>query len=275
MAKYSLVWLASYPKSGNTWVRSFFTALLKKESFDINNLDYSEFYADKNLFQKLVKKDVSTFGESELESERRKVLDFYIRTKPTPYLMKIHDRFSYSVHDSLPVFQTNFPTAAIYIFRNPLDITLSFSRYLGISIDEIIERYICKPGSTIFMNNRFPRTIGTWDEHFNSWHEQKSIPTHFVRYEDLKLNTHQTFKEMLTFMGMEYSDEEITDAIRQTDFNLLKNMEEEKGFRESLIPKVPFFHTGKINQGELTLTPAQIEKINAINKKAIEMYGNS
>ncbi len=272
MSKYKLIWLASYPKSGNTWVRSFFTALLKKEDFNINNLDYNELYADKALFQKLVPKDISTYNDLELEALRRKFLNFYVQTRKAPYLQKIHDQFSYSVHDGLPVFHTQFPTAAIYIVRNPLDIAISFSRYLGISVDEVIERYLCRSGSRILMNNLFPRVIGTWEEHFNSWNQQKTLPVHLVRYEDLKLNPHLAFKAMIAFMGLAFSDEDITAAIRQTDFSLLKAMEEEKGFKESLLRDVPFFHTGEINQGKRKLTPAQIEKIYDRNKKAQEMY---
>ncbi|WP_259013971.1 sulfotransferase domain-containing protein [Emticicia fluvialis] len=272
MTKYKLVWLASYPKSGNTWVRSFFTALLKNEDFNINSLDFDELYANKSLLQKLVQRDISTFNDFELEALRRKFLDFYAQTREAPYLQKIHDQFSYSVHDNLPVFHSQHPTAVIYIMRNPLDVTLSFSRYLDIRPDEIIDRYICKSGSTIYMDNYFPRVIGTWDEHFYSWYNQKMLPVHLVKYEEMKLNPHKAFKEMINFLGLDFSDEAFGQAINKTDFNSLKKMENEQGFREKLLSHVPFFHTGEPNQGKINLTENQIEKIFSINNKAAEIY---
>ncbi|UTA68756.1 sulfotransferase domain-containing protein [Emticicia sp. 21SJ11W-3] len=272
MTKYKLVWLASYPKSGNTWVRSFFTALLKNEDFNINSLDFDELYANKTLLQKLVQRDISTFNDFELEALRRKFLNFYVQTRKAPYLQKIHDQFSYSVHDNLPVFHTQHPTAVIYIMRDPLDVTLSFSRYLGISPDEIIDRYICKSGSTIYMDNYFPRVIGTWEEHFYSWFNQAMLPVHFVKYEEMKLNPNKAFKEMINFLGLDFSDEAIAQAINKTDFNSLKKMETAHGFKEKLVPNVPFFHTGEVNQGKKKLTRNQIEKIYSINNKAAKKY---
>nr|WP_299421162.1 sulfotransferase domain-containing protein [uncultured Emticicia sp.] len=272
MAKYDLIWLASYPKSGNTWLRCFFSALFYEEKIDLNNLAFDEVFANQAMFSSLVKKDMADFNEYQLAIERRKVLDFYLKTKPSPYLLKIHDNYTLSAYDDLPIFHTNRPTAAIYIVRNPFDLTISFSRYLGISIDEIIERYVCKTGATIFMNNRFPRQIGTWQEHLMSWKEQTKIPVIFVRYEDLKMYPYQNFKKILSFLSLDFTEDKIREAIKKSDFNTLKQMESSSGFRERLLADVPFFHSGEIDKGAKELNYTQKQKIKDQNQEAMEMF---
>ncbi|MFN3784608.1 MAG: sulfotransferase domain-containing protein [Spirosomataceae bacterium] len=273
MAKYDLIWLASYPKSGNTWLRCFFSALLFKEKLDLNNLEFNEVFANKGLFSLLVKKNITDFDEQQLERERRKVLDFYLKTKPSPYLLKIHDKYTISSYDNLPIFHTNRPKAAIYIVRNPFDVALSFSRYLGVTIDEIIDRYVCKTGATIYMNQRFPRQIGTWQEHLMSWKEQTEIPVIFVRYEDLKINPYQNFKKILSFLELDFSEDKIQDAIRKSDFNTLKCIESIGGFRERLLENVPFFHSAEIDRGAKKLSSTQQKKILHQNQDAMKSFG--
>ena len=273
MAKYDLAWLASYPKSGNTWLRSFFSALCNRGNFDINKLEFNEIFADKYLFSLLVKKNISDFDEHQLEIERRRLLDFYLKTKKLPYLLKIHDQFKISSHDNLPIFHTQIPTTAIYIIRNPFDVTLSFSRYLGISIDEIIDNYVCKAGSTIYMDNRFPRQIGTWQEHVMSWKQQNEIPVKFIRYEDLKAKPYESFRGLLSFLELEFPENEINDAIDKSDFKKLKKMERNEGFRERLLKDVPFFFTGETLEGEKNLTQAQKKRIINNNLEAMSIFG--
>ena len=273
MAKYDLIWLASYPKSGNTWLRCFFSALLYEEKLDLNNLEFNEIFSNENIFSVLVKKNIADFNEYELELERRKVLDFYVKTKPSPYLLKIHDKYSLSSSDDLPVFHTNRPTAVIYIVRNPFDVTLSFSRYLGISVDEIIDRYVCKVGSTIFMNHRFPRQIGTWQEHLLSWKDQTKIPVIFVRYEDLKMNPYQNFKKILSFLEQDFTEDRIWEAIKKSDFNALKQMESKEGFRERLLTDIPFFHSAEIDEGGKELSFSQKQKITFHNQEGMKFFG--
>jgi hypothetical protein len=273
MAKYDLIWLASYPKSGNTWLRCFFSALFYEEKFDLNNLEFNEVFANQAVFSLLVKKKISNFDEYRLELERRKVLDFYLKTKPSPYLLKIHDKYTLSSYDDLPIFHTKQPTAAIYIVRNPFDVTLSFSRYLGVSVDEIIDRFVCKSGATIFMNQRFPRQIGTWQEHLMSWKEQNEIPVIFIRYEDLKMNPYQNFKNILSFLELDFTEDKIRDAIKKSDFNSLKRMENMDGFRERLLADVPFFHSAEIGKGANDLSNTQQQKILDQNQDAMFFFG--
>lgn len=273
MAKYDLIWLASYPKSGNTWLRCFFSALFYEEKLDLNNLEFSEVFANKDLFSLLVKKNITDFDEQQLETERRKVLEFYLKTKQSPYLLKIHDKYTLSFYDDMPIFHTNRPTAVIYIVRNPFDVTLSFSRYLGVNVDEIIDRFVCKSGATIFMNQRFPRQIGTWQEHLMSWKEQTEIPVIFVRYEDLKINPYQNFKKILSFLELDFSDDKIEDAIKKSDFNTLKHMENMEGFRERLLTDVPFFYSAEIDKGAKELSSTQQQKIIVQNQDTMKSFG--
>ncbi len=272
MTKYDLIWLASYPKSGNTWLRCFFSALFYEQDFDLNNLEFDEVYANQAIFSMLVKKNIAYFDEYNLEIERRKVLDFYLKTKPSPYLLKIHDKYTLSAYDDLPIFHTNRPTAIIYIVRNPFDLTISFSKYLGLSVDEIINRYVCKTGATVFMDHRFPRQIGTWQEHLMSWKEQTEIPVIFIRYEDLKMNPYQNFKKILSFLSLDFTEEKIREAIKKSDFNTLKQMESMGGFRERLLADIPFFHSGEIDKGAKELSYTQKQKIKDQNQEAMEMF---
>jgi hypothetical protein len=273
MEKYNLIWLASYPKSGNTWVRTFLTALTHKGELNLNELDYNEIYSEKDFFKKFVRKDPEKFTARELETERRKLLHFFCKTRAAPLFMKLHDSFITSSFDDLPQFHSGLPTGAIYIIRNPLDVAVSFARYLGISIDDVISRYICQPGATILMKNRFPREIGTWARHVESWKNQSVIPTLFVKYEDLTNSPLATFREIIKFSGLNFSDEAISEAIQKSAFKVLKSKEAEKGFHEKLVQEIPFFHTGESDQWKKELTESQVERISVINRSSMKMFG--
>ena len=79
--KYNLIWLASYPKSGNTWLRIFLTTLLSNDSYlDLNHLKFSEIYSDASFFKKFYKKDITNFSPEALEKARANLLYFFAQT---------------------------------------------------------------------------------------------------------------------------------------------------------------------------------------------------
>src|ERR1700679_2432595 len=136
----AIVWLASYPKSGNTWMRAFLHNLMRNpnESYDINRLtDLTLGESQTFWFKKLDPRSPLEYSNEEVMALRQPVQEMITRTSPDSVFVKTHNALMTVYGHELAV---NALTAgAIYIVRNPLDVTISYSHHLGKTIDEMID----------------------------------------------------------------------------------------------------------------------------------------
>ena len=272
------VWLASYPKSGNTWFRLFLMALLNEAEVDINDVGTDGSFPKKNLMENVLDLDSDLLRPSQIAQYQRLTFEHLSKTTKKPLYLKIHDTFTFSETDGLPLIPENASNIAIYLIRNPLDVTLSLANHAGFTVDKTIDKLICNHKGKIghkrnSADSQFYQPLGTWAMHVASWLERPSFPVHFVRYEDLKTQPFETFKAAVVAMGLEVTDEQIKKAIEATEFEKLKKQEEERGFVERHIPTAPFFHKGQVGRWKEELTAEQIEKIRAVNEHMMRRFG--
>jgi len=269
--KKNIYWLASFPKSGNTWFRIFLANYLSNSDkpISINEIGTGTIASSRVLFD-----DVSALASSELLQEEIDVLraeiykEFSNELKQTSY-NKVHD--SYSLLNGKPMFPTEISAGVIYFVRNPLDVVLSYANHSSIDIDKSI-KLINNNKHTLAkskkgLNNQLQQTLGSWSQHVASWTEQKEIPVLVMRYEDMLDDTYNVFKKALDFINLDFDERKFVKAIENSSFKLLSELEEKEGFKEKPIKTDKFFKTGKSGKWKDVLNKNQIKLIEKNNRE--------
>jgi hypothetical protein len=249
-----LVWLASYPKSGNTWMRVLLHNLMagSPEPADINVLWHEETLVGRWRFGDDMLVDSDLLHWRELESLRPLHCDFVADTLKTAFFYKTHDRFTGRAGQ--PVLGTR-ARAALYLVRDPRDVAISLSHHAGISLDRAIAVMMDEAresGGGIQV--RYLQ--GDWAGHVSGWTGQDLIPTKIVRYEDLRSDTVAAVTEALTFLGGTGTEAEIERAVVHSRLSELQRQEAARGFREAR-PGQRFFRSGRIGEWREVLTASQ------------------
>ena len=270
--KKQIVWLASYPKSGNTWFRSFLTVLLNEKEIDLNKMATDGIFSSKNYVENILDLNSDYLSRQQIELYQRIAFCHLSATSKKRLFIKIHDAFTCSKVDALPLVPEKPTQMAIYILRNPLDVALSLANHIGKSAEKAIEKYIINPSGGLD-NDQFHQPLRTWSMHVESWLDKPSFPVHFMRYEDMKERPFETFKAAIQAIGLEVSEAQIQFAIEETKFEKLQKKEQEKGFKENQNPTSNFFFKGQIGRWKEELSKGQIEKIRAINEPMMRHFG--
>ena len=251
MSKKNVIWLASYPKSGNTWFRVFLTNLLYEtiDPANINDLAEASISSSRKVFDDYTGLSSSDLSFDEIDNLRPEV--YKIQSDETNDLLfkKVHDKF-YLVEKNKPLFPPEISLGVIYLIRNPLDVLVSFAYHSAKPVNNMISILnnphfaFCDKNDKL--QNQLRQIIGTWSDHVQSWTEQKQIPVLVIRYEDMILDTFETFKKAVRFLKIDKNDEQIKTAIHKSDFKILSEQEKENGFKEKMIKSKSFFRKGKI-----------------------------
>ena len=262
----NIIWVASYPKSGNTWMRSLLANIiyLKDSDFNFEILKRITDFDTLTNYSFLKEEIIKDRGLEKLEN----ISKYWIKAqknfnlKGEKKLFKTHaSNLSY-----LGNAYTNNETAkgAIYIIRDPRDVVISYSNHLNKSIDETIK--IIQKDNTITYShkNNFPVLMSRWDYHIMSWFNLKS-PKIFIQYEHMLDNTEMIIKILVKFLNEHLSynititDNSIKKIIENTNFEKLKEKEKTEGFPEASKNSV-FFRKGIKNQWQDILSSNQ-EKV--------------
>ena len=270
-----VVWLASYPKSGNTWMRTFLWAFQNKGPLNLNRMNTGGIFSGKSVIENSLDLNSDFLYQHEIEEFQTTAHDYLFENLTNPRFIKIHDAYTFSRWTSKPIVPLKSNHLVIYIVRNPMDVAPSFANHSSTDNASIIEKQINNPdGSLVKIKPRattqFHQLMGSWSMHVNSWSDQTVAPVHLVRYEDMSADPFNTFKEILEKIGLEYTDEQILATIKRTDFKEIKKLEEEQGFREKPNPDNSFFQTGKVGRWKDELTQEQIQSICTIHEQTMK-----
>jgi aryl sulfotransferase len=273
-----IVWLASYPKSGNTWFRAFLTALLNpgNPDIDINNLYPTTIASSRQLFDEMA--GVSSADLSHEEIERLRPLAYRQNAVESDEMIyhKIHDAWTL-LPEGNPMFPADVTKAVVYFIRNPLDIAVSFAHHLSTGLDKTIT-IMNNPGyafcyRTDRLHNQLRQKLLTWSGHVKSWTDDSGLPVLVLRYEDMKVNTVETFTRAVSFLGLNAAPAEIETALEQSSFNRLKQQEEEKGFIEKSARSASFFRKGIVGDWWNVLSQEQVKHIISAHREVMERFG--
>jgi len=271
----ALIWLASYPKSGNTWMRSFLHNLFRnaQEPVDINELtDFclgesaSPWYARHVPGGKL-----EELSDLDLAGLRPLVHRDFTMVFPDSVFVKTHNYLGDWL--GVPLHTMEVTAGGIYVLRNPLDVVISVSHHFGETIDEAIEHLANDTFSTGDIKTHVPEIHRSWSTHVRSWTEKPSPQLLIVRYEDLLLRPRKHFKIVANFLGLNPPPERLERAIRNSSFKALKRLEKEKGFKEKSDKADAFFREGRAEQWRELLTPTQVRRVIADHHEQMDRFG--
>lgn len=272
-----VVWLASYPKSGNTWMRTFLWALQNKGPINLNRLSTGGIFSAKHVLEHALDVNADWLHPSEIDTYQRLAYAHHFAESKNQRILKIHDAYTMSEWDGLPRIPLSPDHLVVYIVRNPIDVVPSFANHSSTDYDRIIYKSLNNPKGGLSMKsgwgNQFAQPMGSWSMHVESWLNQKVAPVHLVRYEDMKSDPFATFKGVVTAMELSYSDDEIQNAIDRTRFETIKKLEEKQGFREKANPDSSFFFHGRVGRGKEVLNPEQIDKVVKMHSQTMKKLG--
>jgi hypothetical protein len=268
-----LIWLASYPKSGNTWLRAFLHNLMRNanEPHDINRLtDFTLSDAQMRWYQLFDPRPGPDISKEEIAALRPRMHEAMTRAHGDSVFVKTHNAL---VEDRGTAMITMEHTAgAIYVVRNPLDVAISHSHHYAITIDESIKA-IGTPGlQTMNEEIHCYERYGSWSENVMSWTHQPNPALHVIRYEDMLTKPHKTFAGVAGFLGLKPSRDRLDKAIKLSSFKVLREQEKRHGFIERTAKAEWFFREGRAGQWRSVLTPQQIEAITSVHSEQMARF---
>lgn len=228
-----ITWLASYPKSGNTWLRMLLEAYRCNGRLDINNVRISSSDGSASVIQAVSPIPLDPLAlEGELLLRPAALLNLKAAYR-SPFYVKTH-----FCNLTWPLCPPNIPAQftckAIYVVRDPRSVLPSFAKYFAHSLPVAADmmndtaRVIGEPDP---MHCRV--WISSWSNHVASWLAEDKFPLHVVKFEDIATDPGKELREVLTFLEWDVDDERIERAVEATELSRLRKAEQEHGFVEN------------------------------------------
>lgn len=268
------MWVASYPKSGNTWVRAFLHNLLRdaRVPADINSLH--EFFlgdTDAKWYQQFTDKPYDQLTKAEQAALRRQVHTLLTRRSPDTVFVKTHHFLGEDC--DVPLISMDQTVGAIYILRNPLDVVLSVQHHYGMTLDTAIEFMACNDAHAGGGGGHVHQVLTSWSNHVRSWTQTASPWLLVLRYEDLLMNPQKSFGRLVRFLGIKPPRDRVKRAIKFSSFKVLRAQEDRHGFHERSDKAEHFFRSGKAGQWKTVLTSDQVARIVDQQREQMERFG--
>lgn len=273
-----IVWIASYPKSGNTWTRAFLHNLIRILAGDgggaqkINEMnEYSTWDISAETYKEFLDRDPREADRAEIARIRPRVQEKIAEQADGLSFVKTHNALM--MDRGVATINSSVTSGAIYIVRNPLDVAISFAHHMGRTIDHAID-FMARPGAETAVSERSVHEVyGSWSEHVHSWTRKPNRAVHIMRYEDMIADPKATFGKLARHLLMRPAEAQLAEAIELSSFERLQKQEAEGGFKER--PKVSkqFFRKGETGQWKTALTQGQIERIIAAHHVQMRRFG--
>ena len=254
-----IVWLASYPKSGNTYLRIFLSHYLfsNNDKIDFNNLEKIPKFESRDTFSKVIDFNNSQnfiYYKHCIEVQEKLIK----KLKQNDLLFKTHHFYgNLNGYNFTNIKNTK---AFVYLVRDPREIVVSYASHSDISIKAQLKMFL--------LNNEINRdgyeTKVNWSLSYKSWRSFKGVPSIFVKFEDLIDDPINSFSSIVFFLSnfidIKFDPERIKNIVSLIEFKNLQKEELIKGFNESISNK-KFFKSGKKDTWKKILNKNQINKI--------------
>ncbi len=278
-----IFWIASYPKSGNTWLRSLLSSYYfsKDGFFDQKLLEHIGQFPEKKYF-------IGFDYDSSIITDTSK---FWISAQKR--INQDNKLSFFKTHNVLGSINGNKFTdlkntiGCIYIIRDPRNVITSLKNHYEIKDEEAL-KFMINEKKFIYdyrSKNDYGdfQFISSWEKNYKSWYNQSKFPVKLIKYENLYNNTFNVFKDLIEFIERttnsknDFDKKKAQNAIQSCSFEKLKKIEKKDGFSESILSKsgskkIPFFHLGPANNWKKILSKEfQIELNLIFNKNLKEL----
>jgi len=274
----NIVWLVSYPKSGNTWFRMFLANYLGNtmQPIPLEEIESANISSDAIEFEEIIGLNPFELTPDEVDLFRPdwyRIQSMRVESAGVTCFKKTHDAYIINGNGE-PIFPEEVSRCAIYFVRNPMDVCVSYANHSAGDINKklclLLKEEAFVAGSR---RGQLRQKLLSWGSHIKSWQSQTLIPMQIVRYEDMLRDPFVAFGSILTFLGLEYDEKRLGRAILNSDFKLLQQMEQENGFREKMQKCKNFFWKGKIGNYREYLSEDQIKRIVEYNCDTMKQFG--
>lgn len=263
-ARDGIYLLASYPKSGNTWVRIMLESWYADgQAVDINKLGRTLGIMTQELFETVLDLSPGDLTLEETNRARPALARLLAREIDKVEWYKTHDANLPAPGAAEPPFPAETLRGVVLIVRDPRDVAPSLANHSGSSIDDVItqmanvDRMIARMGA----GAQVPQLVSSWSRFQESWLDA-DVPLLPVRYEDLSKDPANCLRAILDFAGLAGENDRIQRTVDSTRFEILQRQEREQGFREySPKAREAFFRLGRAGGWRESLTSAQVERL--------------
>lgn len=263
-------WLASYPKSGNTWLRMFMTAYSSHGRVDINTAGVTTSDTLAPFLQMACAVPHSALTNCDIVHLRPAMLVNMLSLYPRrPLYVKTHT--VNATIDGIPLVSPAYTMGATYLIRDPRDICVSYADHLGKTFDAAID-VMANPTAGIGDAHCIRTVVSRWDMHVNSW-AASPMKIGVLKYEDLLENPYKHFTGMIHHMSIHFDKSHVYYGVGASTFKSLRGQEDESGFREKTVHQEKFFRRGTAGGWKDVLSKKQSGRIEKEFGSTMERFG--
>ena len=269
----NIVWLASYPKSGNTWLRIFLANYLFNSDRpmpvnDIHRIALGD--ALLGAYRKVAKRPVNPADEARMLALRPAVLKAIAADKADITLVKTHNQHT-RVH-GMQLIPASLTRLAVYLVRNPLDLVLSYADHYGMLVATAAEAISAPSNQIVPDATNVVQYLGNWSEHVSGWTRTRDFPVLTLRYEDIEDAPTAAFAKVLRRMRVPVEGARLERAIRFSSFDELRKQEDRFGFVERSRHAERFFRSGESGRWRDELPEAVAERICTRHERVMKRF---
>lgn len=269
--------LASYPKSGNTWMRALLTNYLSgdDEPASINALLNYDILS-RTEFDERLGLSSAIMTAKEILRHRPYFHQLLAADADAVSFAKTHEAYM-RLPDGAPLFASSSFAGVIYIVRSPFDVAVSLAHHERTSIDHVLD-IMNNPRTGVMRSHRmghsvFVQSWSSWSGNVLSWLDQKEMPLLVIRYEDLLADPLAVLERVVMFAGLPLNPAVLTRAVEYSRFDRLQKQEERHGFKERPSTALSFFRKGQRGDWRCTLSRQQVRQVVAAHDAAMARLG--
>lgn len=273
-----IIWIASYPKSGNTLLRSILSSLIASDdgALNLKKINLVQNFPQKKFFEDLTdeRMNIKEISKHWLGAQKKIIVNKKFK------LLKTHNS-NCKINEN---YFTNSELTAgvIYLVRDPRDVVCSASQHFNLSIEETKNILFDKYAQTIARENvsqEITTFLGSWSDNYNNWinfHKN----TLLIKFEDLVLKKKETILKVVDFLNKFFpfniSEQKLKNCLETTSFKSMASLEKQDGLKESVSDKekkIPFFNKGLVGNWKDELSPEIANDIEIKFKKEMTLLG--